>query len=189
MATSSQTNGSRLLWRGAFAHTTNIYHGIAIVAHLFNVPSPTMLNSANSSPFSRSAAIIDDPFSPFASGIDICLGIEMLRSANLKVLGDVYVTHSATSSTTSPVIPTTTNGNKKGKIRSELNEIIVETPTDVRVYIDQRCPETVNWFEKSFCTSERQGIGIRLEVGGTINYSMLCSKLKSDRRWTEQEKK
>jgi hypothetical protein len=27
----------------------------------------------------------------------------------------------------------------------------VETPTDVRVYIDDRCPETVDWFQDKFC--------------------------------------
>lgn len=44
----------------------------------------------------------------------------------------------------------------------------VETPTDVRVYIDQRCPQTVEWFEKMFCVQGREGLGVKVDVGGEL---------------------
>lgn len=100
-----------------------------------------------------------------------------MRSAHLRVLGDVYVTHPSSAASASSV------ERAKGKARAELSEIVVETPTDVRVYIDQRCPETVNWFEKSFCDSERRGMGIRLEVGGQLEaYLELSSRANADAR-------
>jgi hypothetical protein len=112
--------------------------GIAIIAHLFAVPflSPQQI-AAQPSPF-------DDPFassSTIATGADMCLGLEMLRHGDLRILGSVSV------------------GKGAGMVE-------VETPTDVRVYVDQRCPETMDWFEKSFCTAAGVGKGVRIAAGG-----------------------
>lgn len=60
---------------------------------------------------------------------------------------------------------------KKGKGKEEREVIEVETPTDVRVYIDQRCPETVEWFEDMFCREGRERVGIRIDAGGS-SYSL-----------------
>lgn len=128
--------------------------GIAIVAHLFSVPllSPQQI-AAQPSPF-------DDPFSSsVSSGADMCLGLEMMRGGDLKVLGEVDIGCKWVETLGA-------KGKGKGKERVE-----VETPTDVRVYVDQRCPETVGWFEDTFCRDGRQGIGVRVDVGGAFESS------------------
>lgn len=115
--------------------------GIAIVAHLFSVPFHSPLLSQGSS--TRSP--FDDPFasasSAASSGADMCLGLEMLRGGDIRVVEtDLQV------------------GGECG--------LSVETPTDVRVYVDERCPESVGWFERTFCVEGRQGRGVKLDVGG-----------------------
>ena len=58
-----------------------------------------------------------------------------------------------------PVVHGVVTGTREGVVQ-------VETPTDVRVYVDPRCPQTVEWFEKMFCAQGREGLGIKLDVGG-----------------------
>ena len=80
----------------------------------------------------------------------MCLGLEMMRHRDLKVIGSVDV------------------GSGMGCVQ-------VDTPTDVRVYIDHRCPETVDWFEKTFCTAESAGKGLKVEAGGQQTLSHLLA--------------
>ncbi|GAA5979986.1 hypothetical protein JCM10908_001490 [Rhodotorula pacifica] len=179
----------RLLWRGnVVTPEGHSLHGIAIIAHLFSVSanangasrfSPALATASSSlSPF-------DDPFSSStsatASGADMCLGLEMLRGAPITVKGDVrIVTAAAAGCTLSPTVAAQpgSGGNKdrkgKGKAtqdpppraQDDVETIQVETPTDVRVYIDDRCPETVEWFQDKFCREGRQGLGLRFNAGG-----------------------
>ncbi|KAL8283407.1 hypothetical protein RQP46_005817 [Phenoliferia psychrophenolica] len=77
----------------------------------------------------------------------MCLGLEMLRGGDIRLLDkDVRVSH---------------RGDEAGD-----GVVLVETPTDVRVYVDERCPETVSWFERTFCAKGREGRGIKLDVAG-----------------------
>lgn len=143
--------------------------GVAVIAHLFSVAAPN-------SPFSPALAAtsslspFDDPFSSAssatASGADMCLGLEMLRGAPITVKGDVrIVDHNPRASE----LPSSAHPRKgKGKADdSPVEQIAIEAPTDVRVYIDDRCPETVEWFQDKFCREGRQGYGVRLNAGGT----------------------
>lgn len=166
----------RLLWRGKFIQDRNGYSGIAIVAHLFAVPS--LLSPAHAAHAVHAGpSPFDDPSSAFdtTAATDLCLGLEMMKGQDLKVLGQVYVN--------APNDPSTANARhqalqqSKGKMRMELEEVRVETPTDVRVYVDQRCSETVNWLEKAFCDSDRLGIGMRLDLAGMPSVSSLNSSL------------
>lgn len=86
----------------------------------------------------------------------MCLGLEMMRGGDLKVLGEVWVSYPAAG-----VGSSSAKGKGKGREMVE-----VETPTDVRVYIDPRCPETVRWFEDTFCREGREGRGVRVDMGG-----------------------
>ncbi|GAA6047864.1 hypothetical protein JCM3770_004680 [Rhodotorula araucariae] len=162
--------GCRLLWRGRLtSEQGRALHGVAIVAHLFSVssalspPPPTAASSL--SPF-------DDPFSSAssatASGADMCLGLEMLRGAPIAVKGAVRVRTSG-SPAAAEKAPLSSAG-RKGKVRArdglDVEVVDVETPTDVRVYIDGRCPETVEWFEDAFCREGRDGCGVTLDAGG-----------------------
>ena len=129
------------------------------MAHLFTVPfhSPQLGASASQST-SRSPFL--DPFastsSAVSSGADMCLGLEMLRGGDIRVIDkDVRV------------------------CRSEGGEgVQVETPTDVRVYVDERCPESVSWFEKIFCVKGREGKGVKVDVAGEC-----CSSVFQGRRY------
>lgn len=136
--------GCRLLWRGNLVHRGLVLPGIAIVAHLFAVPallSPQL--SSQPSPF-------DDPFSPSSSqGADVCLALEMLRSADIQLLEPQHITHASLSVS-----------------EAKSDAVAVETATDVRVYVDERCQASMQWFERAFCAEGRAGIGMRLEVGG-----------------------
>ncbi|BGP12962.1 hypothetical protein JCM10213v2_000879 [Rhodosporidiobolus nylandii] len=106
----------------------------------------------------------DDPFasasSSTASGADMCLGLEMLRGADVRVKGEVGVRRKGEES------PPKQEKGRKGKQKEEQETVEIETPTDVRVYVDERCVETVEWFEDMFCREGRQGMGVRLDAGG-----------------------
>ena len=154
--------------------------GIAIIAHLFSVASTHSGAVPRFSPALAAAAAaasslspFDDPFSSAssagASGADMCLGLEMLRGAPITAKGDVHIL-----TDTAAQLPGSSSGgrDRKGKGKaSEAQEsaaeaIQVETPTDVRVYIDDRCPETVDWFQDKFCREGRRGYGVRFNAGG-----------------------
>lgn len=88
----------------------------------------------------------------------MCLGLEMMRGGDLKVLGEVWVASSAEAQE---------QGQKRGKGKGKERETVqVETPTEVRVYVDSRCSETVGWFEDWFCREGSEGRGVRVDVGG-----------------------
>ncbi|GAA6007221.1 hypothetical protein JCM11491_003049 [Sporobolomyces phaffii] len=182
-ASQSSAHGTtRLLWRGAIA-TRQGYklYGIAIIAHLFSVPSSS---SSTASPAAAPASFspFEDPFSSASkaatSGADMCLGLEMLRGKDLAILDDeagepLAVVHHvpegrAGSATSSPEVERAQPSNRKGKARAnDVRDVVkVETPTDVRVYIDERCPDTVEWFQDQFCREGCQGRGIKLDAGG-----------------------
>ncbi|GAA5853528.1 hypothetical protein JCM8547_002494 [Rhodosporidiobolus lusitaniae] len=168
----------RLLWRGALVTTEGRkLHGIAIIAHLFTLsssssssstkpglPSPSVVHATPSSlsPF-------DDPFasasSAATSGADMCLGLEMLRGADVEVKGEVGVRRKGEDNPSSAVAGNGKGKKGKGKEKEESEQVEVETPTDVRVYLDQRCPDTVEWFEDMFCREGREGVGIRIDAG------------------------
>ncbi|GAA5985923.1 hypothetical protein JCM11641_004829 [Rhodosporidiobolus odoratus] len=155
--------GCRLLWRGKlFTHDGQDLHGIAVIAHLFSLSSTA---SPHLTPSSSSVDPFDDPFASSASltssGADMCLGLEMLRSGDIKVKGEVGIKRKGDES---PMPALTKKG--KGKAKEEEERIEVETPTDVRIYIDERCPETVEWFQDMFCREGREGMGIKLDAGG-----------------------
>ncbi|KAM0749159.1 hypothetical protein T439DRAFT_327649 [Meredithblackwellia eburnea MCA 4105] len=147
----SGSGNARLLYRGKLLnHLNKPLHGIAIVAHLFNVPFPSpqlfRRSSPNSDdPFASTSSSSSNPFAASTSSAgsgaaDMCLLLEMMRGRDLRVVDpDVRIP------------------------RTE-----IETPTDVRVYVDPRCPETVTWFEGRFCVEgvEDVGRGVRIEVGG-----------------------
>ncbi|GAA5962058.1 hypothetical protein JCM3765_005506 [Sporobolomyces pararoseus] len=180
---------TRLLWRGSIV-TNKGYklYGVAIIAHLFSVPSQSRNvqtpPTSNLSPF-------EDPFSSSSSsskrgdtGADMCLGLEMLRGKDLYLLDNdncqtlpvqhVQQPSDSDAPSTSPEIESRTKTSKKGKGKelendsssSSLSILKIETPTDVRVYIDERCRETVEWFQDTFCRQGCQGKGIRLDAGG-----------------------
>lgn len=100
----------------------------------------------------------------------MCLGLEMMRGGDLKVLGEVDVNHAKISGGKGTPVATN-NGKGKGRERVE-----VETPTDVKVYVDRRCPETTAWFEDTFCREGREGKGVRVEVGGESSQLRRCSR-------------
>lgn len=74
----------------------------------------------------------------------------------------------------------------KGK-EDARDEVVVETPTDLRVYIDPRCPVTVDWFETMFCTSGRERLGVRIDVGGESIPSSHCCFRRTDAGSTGEE--
>lgn len=45
-------------------------------------------------------------------------------------------------------------------------EVEVETPTDVRMYVDRRCAESVCWMEEVFCRRGSEGRGVKLDIAG-----------------------
>lgn len=111
----------------------------------------------------------------------MCLGLEMLRGAPITAKGDVRIV-----TDTAAQLPASGSGgggrDRKGKGKaSEAQEslaeaIQVETPTDVRVYIDDRCPETVDWFQDKFCREGRQGYGVRFNAGGASTaHAIVCA--------------
>ncbi|GEM06536.1 hypothetical protein Rt10032_c01g0553 [Rhodotorula toruloides] len=161
------TAGCRLLWRGKVMSEDGLpLHGVAFIAHLFTVSSSfsPSLASSSVSPF-------DDPFSSSttsrASGADLCLGLEMLRGAAITVKGEVRVRRKGDAPVAERKLPSSGGKKGKGKLKEEeVQTTEVETPTDVRVYIDERCPETVDWFEDKFCREGNEGCGIKLDAGG-----------------------
>lgn len=96
----------------------------------------------------------------------MCLGLEMLRGAPITAKGDVRITNDYKAG------HERNKNDRKGKgkaceaQRDSPEAVEVETPTDVRVYIDDRCPETVDWFQDMFCREGRQGYGVRFDAGG-----------------------
>ncbi|ORY72729.1 hypothetical protein BCR35DRAFT_307503 [Leucosporidium creatinivorum] len=163
-APSSAAAGCRLLWRGRLItpspHNKPLF-GIAIIAHLFSFPSSgtSALPLLSPNQVTAQASPFDDPFAApgsSSSGADMCLGLEMTRGGDLKVLGEVWVASSAEA-----------QEQKRGKGKGKERETVqVETPTEVRVYVDPRCPETVGWFEDWFCREGSAGRGVRVDVGG-----------------------
>ncbi|BGP44906.1 hypothetical protein JCM10450v2_000721 [Rhodotorula kratochvilovae] len=162
--------GCRLLWRGRLtSEQGRPLHGVAIIAHLFSVSSalspPPPAAASSLSPF-------DDPFSSAssatASGADMCLGLEMLRGAPIALKGDVRVRRggSPAQGEKAPFVAAGRKGKGRAREEPEVEIVDVETPTDVRVYIDARCPETVEWFEDAFCREGREGYGVKLDAGG-----------------------
>ena len=111
----------------------------------------------------------------------MCLGLEMLRGAPITAKGDVrIVTDTAAQLPGSSSVAGSRDRKGKGKAsdaqESTAEAIQVETPTDVRVYIDDRCPETVDWFQDKFCREGRQGYGVRFNAGGESRVcTMVCS--------------
>jgi hypothetical protein len=119
---------------------------------------------------SFSSSIFDDPFSPFASrndGADLCLDIEMLRHADLRASRIVRL-----GKTTGVVPREYVRGSKglkeriellrrgkigllttgdKGKVKEDMERVEVERQADLRLYLDDRCSRTREWFEKTFC--------------------------------------
>ncbi|BGP36828.1 hypothetical protein JCM10449v2_000730 [Rhodotorula kratochvilovae] len=142
---------------------------VAIIAHLFSVSSalspPPPAAASSLSPF-------DDPFSSAssatASGADMCLGLEMLRGAPIALKGDVRVRRggSPVQGEKAPFVSAGRKGKGRAREDPEVEIVDVETPTDVRVYIDARCPETVEWLEDAFCREGREGYGVKLDAGG-----------------------
>ncbi|SCV68863.1 BQ2448_984 [Microbotryum intermedium] len=170
-ASSMVASGCRLLWRGRLALGPKQYlDGIAIVAHLFAVPSISPTASiSHSSPFT------EDPFtasSTSTSGVgttsaaDLCLGLEMMRGSDIKlVTSNLKAIPKALAR--SPVLCRTTSGQvEKGKGKQQVETVIVDTPTDVRIYIDPRCSETTAWFQDTFCRAGCEGNAVRLDAGG-----------------------
>ncbi|GAA5870237.1 hypothetical protein JCM1840_001597 [Sporobolomyces johnsonii] len=158
--------GCRLLWRGKVLdeHGESLY-GIAFIAHLFSVSS-----SASPHP---SFSPFDDPFASStrasSSGADMCLGLEMLRGSAIRVLGEVKVLRAGHGGEADVRLPDKVPDSAKGKGKAkdvEVEAVKVETPTDVRVYVDERCPETVEWFEERFCREGREGWGVKVDAGG-----------------------
>lgn len=213
--------------------------GIAIVAHLFSVPSattPTAASASTSPEVGRHATVsnpglarvvsglltgpaspFDDPFASQTaskqSGADMCLGLEMMRNGTLNVIGQTRVIKPSEARSSSSGQSSTARrpglarkssastkdkllANVKGKQKQstagndvELDQVQVETPTDVRVYVDPRCPDTAIWFEDMFCRQGRQDIGIKVDVGGeSFQQAMSFHKIDLDSR-TQQAKK
>ncbi|GAA5834572.1 hypothetical protein JCM9279_004358 [Rhodotorula babjevae] len=164
--------GCRLLWRGRLTTDDGkALHGVALIAHLFTVSS----SLASPLPPASSLSPFDDPFSSASSntatGADMCLGLEMLRGAPIAVKSHVRIRRAGDSPDKAAASSSGTgSAGKKGKGRArdepEVELVEVETPTDVRVYIDARCPATVEWFEDTFCRVGRAGYGVTLDAGG-----------------------
>lgn len=107
----------------------------------------------------------------------------MLRGRDLSIIDDddgtgIIVEHlergggGTDSEASSPeLVRKGQSAKQRGKLKEE-NVLKVETPTDVRVYVDERCPDTVEWFEDQFCREGCQGKGIKLDAGGEY-YSLL----------------
>lgn len=94
----------------------------------------------------------------------MCLGLEMMRGGDLEVRGEVQFALQGALARDS-----------RGKSREDAREdVMVETPTDLRVYIDPRCPATVDWFETMFCSSGRERLGVRIDVGGELIACTYC---------------
>lgn len=142
--------------------------GLAIVAHLFSVPhtgspfQPSPAPPSQPSPF-------DDPFSPFSASAgastDLCLGLEMLRGADLKVVNSEGSGPSMRVRRV-PIADSTASSPAMASPAKEAGEVEVETPTDIRMYVDRRCAETVLWMEQMFCTAGNGARGVKLEMGG-----------------------
>lgn len=96
----------------------------------------------------------------------MCLGLEMLRGAPIAVKSHIRVRRAGESP--AAVEKTARKGKGRAKCEDELETVEVETPTDVRVYVDQRCPDTVEWLEDAFCREGREGCGVILDAGGTF---------------------
>ncbi|GAA5941907.1 hypothetical protein JCM1841_001051 [Sporobolomyces salmonicolor] len=174
--------GCRLLWRGKVLNEQGIgLYGIAFIAHLFSVSS-----SASPHP---SFSPFEDPFASStrvsSSGADMCLGLEMLRGAAIRVLGEVKVLRADYGGEPDARLPEKVPSNAKGKAKEvEIETVRLETPTDVRVYVDERCPETVEWFEERFCREGKEGWGVKIDAGGaTMSFSVFTSlRVETDRR-------
>ncbi|GAA5922245.1 uncharacterized protein JCM15063_003232 [Sporobolomyces koalae] len=169
--------GCRLLWRGAIA-TADGYklYGVAIIAHLFSVPSAASASSPHAAAATTPNAFspFDDPFSSTSkansSGADMCLGLEMLRGKDLNLVepDQTFVVQQVLEPLSTNSSPETSRSSavRKGKAKADPEVVKVETPTDVRVYIDERCTDTVEWFQDQFCREGCQGRGIKLDAGG-----------------------
>lgn len=200
--------------------STASHIGVAIIAHLFSVPSASSCSSVSTSPDPRrhhhatppsSFSPFEDPFASTAkassSGADMCLGLEMLRGRDLLELVDdhdcggggfsvQHVQPTTVHCRDVSVLPgpveqeeaqgenawrstTTTSVDRKGKGKQRESPTLtttttrrtvkVETPTDVRVYIDERCTDTVEWFEDRFCRRGGTDRGIELDAGGSVS--------------------
>ncbi|KAK4054781.1 hypothetical protein OIV83_000705 [Microbotryomycetes sp. JL201] len=150
----------RLLWRGRLVdhRSATALHGVAIIAQLFTISSPfAAAASASVAQHASRPSPFDDPFTlnTAASGADMCLGIEMQRGADLRVLGEVTCRSSAIAAS-----------RQHQPQQQERPTVEVETPTDVRVFVDPRCHDTVSWFEDMFCREGREGLGVRLDIAG-----------------------
>ncbi|KAK4058188.1 hypothetical protein OIO90_000927 [Microbotryomycetes sp. JL221] len=181
----------RLLWRGRMIDESNNgrpLYGIAIVAQLFAVASLSALPSSSPRIASMQPSPFDDPFSTTStsSGADMCLGLEMLRGADLKIKNQVKVTCSTIPDNARPSSSGSSSKsktlNENIKTTSTCPVVDVETPTDVRLYVDPRCPDSVAWFQDMFCREGRQGLGFKLDVGGDeiVMFASLPSKIQDD---------
>lgn len=98
----------------------------------------------------------------------MCLGLEMMRGGDLKILGEVHVSHAGSAGAEPSSAEQGASARKaKGKGKEQEQRVEVETPTDVRVYVDPRCPETRDWLEDHFCRAGCEGRGLRVDMGGT----------------------
>ncbi|KDE08227.1 hypothetical protein MVLG_01494 [Microbotryum lychnidis-dioicae p1A1 Lamole] len=173
-ASSSAPSGCRLLWRGRLALGPKQYlDGIAIVAHLFTVPSISpSVSIPHSSPFAEDPFAASSTSTSSTSGMsttsaaDLCLGLEMMRGSDIKlVTSNLKAIPRALAP--SPVLFRTGTGQPdKGKTKEQVETVIVDTPTDLRIYIDPRCPETTTWFQDTFCRAGCEGSAVRLDAGG-----------------------
>ena len=95
------------------------------------------------------------------------MGIEMMRGADIRIGHQVKVT----CQTNSPLKTSSSSSNARVDVQAanKIESVDVEMPADVKLYIDPRCPDTIAWFEDMFCRQGRQGIGIRLDVGGQLS--------------------
>jgi hypothetical protein len=151
---------ARLLWRGSLLinesgvrlHGTALRprkdaveyeSGLAFVAQEEASTStrPSLLRTLSHS--SSHAALQDDPFASTSRG-DICLGLEMMRHAELCVQRTVELKSD---------LPARKRKSKVNSLKAGImDQVEVEaSDVDVRVYVDPRCGRTRQWLEQQFC--------------------------------------
>lgn len=158
------------------ASTSNItiLHGLAIVASSFSLPSTTAFNNLEpDDPFSSSSS----PFKTDTSA-ELCLDIEMLRNgplylpsrrARVIIAGPNTIQEEEQQQQNIFLAPTTKpRGRKalkksiemlrKGKQRAadvpELVYLDEEHDDNLSLFIDQRCQDTLEYFNNLFCKEE-----------------------------------
>ena len=204
---------ARLLWRGSFNtidanQDSNALHGLAIVASSFSLlaPHPSPFRTDEDDPFSTTSPIKAD------SNAELCLDLEMLRNRPLGVLRRVRLQSAsldATGESESHSKLGKVHGRRglkqsiemlrKGKQKEAVSEEIVQLEegdnpgqTDnISLYIDERCPESIAYFNDGFCREEvdpasgRTRFGLLLSlVGNTVEDDLLDDTSSSNVRST-----